>query len=65
VRRALPPPADTVRTGDRLRAGSYTVEWGEVVLDGVTYRPDPASTLVTLEPSLEPYKFENLYSPIP
>ena len=55
----------TVQLEDLIRPGSYTVEWGEVTVDGVTYRPDPASSPATLDPRLEPYEFAALYAPAP
>lgn len=55
----------TVQTVDLIPPGSYTVDWGEVTVDGVTYLPDPASRPVTLEPRIEPYEFEAVYAAAP
>jgi len=60
-----PIAADSVRILDRIAPGSYTMEWGEVSADGVTYRPDQGTVAVTLAPSLTPYEFAALYSPAP
>jgi hypothetical protein len=56
---------DTVWTLDRIAPDTYTVEWGEVIVDGLTYRPDPATDSATLTPSLEPYEFPALYAAVP
>jgi len=56
---------DDFQLAEGIRPGSYTFEWGEVTVDGVTYRPDPASQPATLVPSLEPYEFEAVYAPAP
>jgi hypothetical protein len=56
---------DTTQTVDRVRPASYNVEWGEVTIDGVTYRPDPAIQPATLDPRIEPYEFAALYAAVP
>ncbi|MGZ8398935.1 MAG: hypothetical protein ACXWWN_07855 [Gemmatimonadales bacterium] len=57
--------ADTFQTAGLLRAGSYNLEWGEVTVEGVAYRPNPATQPATLEPSLVPYEFETVYAAVP
>jgi hypothetical protein len=48
-----------------IPAGEYTLEWGEVTVDGLTYLPDPASLPVTLDPRIEPYEFAVAYHSAP
>ena len=55
----------TAVTLDRLRPGTYSVEWDEVTVDGITYLPDPASQTANLEPRVEPYEFSAVYSAAP
>jgi hypothetical protein len=57
--------ADTFQTAGLLRPGSYNLEWGDVTVDGVTYRPNPATQPATLEASLVPYEFATLYTAVP
>jgi hypothetical protein len=56
---------DSIQTVDLIPPGSYTVDWGEVTVDGVRYLPDLGSTPVTLEPSIEPYEFDVVYTATP
>ena len=55
----------TAQIVELIRPGDYTLEWAEVTVDGVTYLPDPASLPVTLDPRIEPYQLEVLYSATP
>jgi hypothetical protein len=55
----------TAATVDRLRQGTYSIEWDEVTVDGITYRPNPTSQTATLESRLEPYEFSAVYSAAP
>jgi hypothetical protein len=52
----------TAQLSELIPPGEYTLEWGEVTVDGVTYSPDPATMTVTLDPRIEPYDFEVVYS---
>jgi hypothetical protein len=58
-------PTDTVWTLERMAPATYTVQWGEVIVDGFTYRPEPTTKSVTLTPSLEPYEFAAVYATTP
>jgi hypothetical protein len=55
----------TVQTVGLIQPGSYVVTWDEATVDGVTYRPDPASIPATLEPRIEPYEFGVVYTAEP
>jgi hypothetical protein len=58
-------PTDSAVTLDRFPPGTYIAEWSEVTIDGVTYRPAPATQTVTLAPRVEPYDFSAVYSAAP
>ena len=57
--------ANTFQTASLLRPGSYNLEWGDVTVDGVTYRANPATQPATLEASLVPYEFGTRYTAVP
>lgn len=56
---------DSVQTVDQVPPGSYTMTWGDVTVDGVTYQPTPASEPAMLTPSLVPYEFAAIYAVVP
>lgn len=56
--------AGTVQTVDLIPPGSYTAEWGEVIVDGVRYLANPSAPM-TLQPRTEPYQIEGMYAPAP
>jgi hypothetical protein len=58
-------PTGSLELVELVPAGSYTLQWGEVTVDGTTYRPDPASQTVALDPQIEPYDFQVTYSAAP
>jgi hypothetical protein len=58
-------PSDSAVTFDRFPPGSYIAEWSDVTVDGVTYRPEPATLSATLEPRVEAYDFTTVYAAAP
>ncbi|HEY7637260.1 MAG TPA: hypothetical protein VH763_17035 [Gemmatimonadales bacterium] len=54
--------ADSATTLDLVAPGNYTLEWGEITVDGVTYLPDPAIQQVTLTPQIEAFEFGVTYT---
>ena len=56
---------DSLNIVEFVEPTSYSLEWGEVTVDGTTYAPELASQPVILDPRIEPYVFEMVYQAQP